>query len=121
MPIINLMEHACIIKVGEKTYKIPPSGTVAKVEKIKSTWTGDIWIQPGRAMRDGFHVPIILREAGDIIDLPEPCHETIYLVSPEVVDGVPNRSDIFTPDIGETAIRNEKGQVTAVTQLIGNA
>lgn len=43
-----------------------------------------------------------------------------YIVSSMVRDALgQSRPDVFAPDTGPTAIRNEKGQVEAVTRLIG--
>lgn len=63
-------------------------------------------------------VPIAKTEFMKIVNLPEPEDGTYYIVSRIVMDYVPfKREDIFCVDTGSTAIRDENGQVVAVTQL----
>jgi len=52
--------------------------------------------------------------------LPPVIGGTVYLVSRMVRDALgSDRPDILAPDTGGTAVRNEKGQIKAVTRLIG--
>ena len=63
-------------------------------------------------------VPIAKTEFVKIVNLPEPEDGTYYIVSRISMDYVPfNREDVFCVDTGPTAIRDENGQVVAVTQL----
>ena len=63
-------------------------------------------------------VPIVKTEFIKIVNLPEPEDGTYYIVSRIVMDYVPfKREDVFCVDTGSTAIRDENGQVVAVTQL----
>jgi len=63
-------------------------------------------------------VPIAKTEFMKIVNLPEPEDGTYYIVSRIVMDYVPfKREDVFCVDTGSTAIRDENGQVVAVTQL----
>ena len=104
---VNLTPHTInIVGVGE----IPPSGIVARVEM-----TERVFATMGR-------VPIIARKPKRVIGLSEPELGTIFLVSSMVLDGLgkrANRNDVFVPDTGNTAIRNENGQIVAVTRLVG--
>ena len=63
-------------------------------------------------------VPIAKTEFMKIVNLPDPEDGTYYIVSRIVMDYVPfKREDVFCVDTGSTAIRDENGQVVAVTQL----
>ena len=63
-------------------------------------------------------VPIVKTEFMKVVNLPEPEDGTYYIVSRIVMDYVPfKREDVFCVDTGPTAIRDQSGQVVAVTQL----
>ena len=63
-------------------------------------------------------VPIAKTEFMKIMNLPDPEDGTYYIVSRIAMDYVPfQREDVFCVDTGPTAIRDENGQVIAVTQL----
>ena len=63
-------------------------------------------------------VPIAETHFEQIANLPDPEEGVYYIVSRVVMDFVPfDREDVFCVDTGTTAIRDENGQVVAVTQL----
>ncbi|MFM1755276.1 MAG: hypothetical protein RL621_180 [Bacteroidota bacterium] len=63
-------------------------------------------------------VPIAETHFEQIANLPDPEEGVYYIVSRVVMDFVPfNREDVFCVDTGPTAVRDENGQVIAVTQL----
>ena len=63
-------------------------------------------------------VPIAKTEFMKIMNLPDPEDGTYYIVNRIVMDYVPfNREDVFCVDTGPSSIRDENGQVLAVTQL----
>ena len=63
-------------------------------------------------------VPIAKTEFKKIINLPESEDGTYYIVSRLSMDYVPfDREDVFCVDTGPTSVRDENGQVVAVTQL----
>ena len=63
-------------------------------------------------------VPIAKTEFMKIMNLPDPEDGTYYIVSRIAMDYVPfKREDVFCVDTGPTSIRDENGQVIAVTQL----
>ena len=100
--MINLTPHA--ITVGTVTF--PPSGTVARVSAVDEL----IGLCPATG------VPIVRRALGAVTGLPEkgePC-----LVSALVLAAVPGRAGVFAPDTGPSAVRNEHGQIVAVTRLV---
>jgi hypothetical protein len=63
-------------------------------------------------------VPIAETHFDKIANLPDPEDGVYYIVSRVVMDFVPfDREDVFCVDTGPSAIRDENGQVSAVTQL----
>ena len=63
-------------------------------------------------------IPIMLTECKKIVNLPDPEDGVYYIVNRITMDYVPiERYDVFCVDTGPTAIRDENGQVIAVTQL----
>ncbi len=63
-------------------------------------------------------VPVMVTECKNIVNLPEPENGVYYIVNRMTMDYVPiDRYDVFCVDTGPTAIRDENGQVIAVTQL----
>lgn len=121
--MLNLTPHAITLKFsdgGEITY--PPSGTVARVATVeKAIGTMDV-VPPGVAECDeqgnsnGKRIPVIRRTLGAVTGLPVEGVEC--LVSAMVLSAVPGRTGVYAPDTGDTAIRNDKGFVVAVTRLV---
>lgn len=105
--MINLTPHPIVIRCQDGTETtIPPSGTVARVSTTDEV--------VGTCPVTG--APIVRRVFGEVIGLPEegvPC-----LVSSLVLSAVPGREGVYAPDTGPTAIRNESGQIVAVTRLV---
>jgi hypothetical protein len=63
-------------------------------------------------------IPVMMTEFKKIINLPDPEYGVYYIVNRITMDYVPiDRYDVFCVDTGPTAIRDENGQVIAVTQL----
>lgn len=61
-------------------------------------------------------VPIMRRVFGTVVGLPD--EGVRCIVSALVLSAVPGRRNVFAPDTGPTAIRNDEGHVIAVTRLI---
>jgi hypothetical protein len=106
--VINLTPHDIVIDVnGEKTtYR--RCGDIARVEMT-------VVEQPELFATK---IPVVFNTTGKVVGLPDQIkHATFYLVSKMVADACPERPDVLYPDTGSTAIRNEKGQIEAVTRL----
>lgn len=104
--MINLTPHAITIRIASGDVTVPLGGTVARVA------TRDEVV--GQCPATG--APIVRRVFGEVEGLPpegEPC-----LVSALVLAAVPGRAGVYAPDTGPTAIRDEKGQIIAVTRLV---
>ncbi|WP_196801161.1 hypothetical protein [Thioalkalivibrio sp. ALE16] len=63
-----------------------------------------------------FGVPVVKRSIKEVHGMPEA--GTACLVSPTVLAAVPGRPGVFAPDAGDSAIRDEKGQIVAYTRLV---
>lgn len=102
--MLNLTQHAVVIRRADGEVSIPPSGTVARVT------TKEVVI--GEAMG----VPVVAVEYGEPQGLPPEGVECI--VSVLVRQAVPGRKGLYSPDTGSTAVRDEQGRIVAVTRLI---
>ena len=116
MRVINLTPHTVNVKVAGFQVSIEPSGPIARVE-THETRIAERFLGEGV---HGLQVPIIERCFGNVEGLPEPEPDTIYLVSSMVLAAVPDRTDVFAPDTGESAERNDAGHIRSVCRLIGN-
>ena len=119
--MLNLTPHDITIQAEDGTaITIPPSGAVARVDMTEIT--------VGYAVIDGNkQVPLITRIACGITGLDE-YGTGVAIVSSMVLDYLQSTRDrryalyvIYAPDTGDTAIRNGKGHVEAVTRLVGMA
>lgn len=106
--MINLTPHAISIKINDETITFEPSGVVARIE-TKEVVVNEI---------NG--IPVIKRELLQVVGLPD--NDVPCIVSSMVLDAMKNsnRKNLFAPDTGNTAIRNERGHVVAVTRLVCN-
>ena len=63
-------------------------------------------------------IPIAETHFESIENLPEPEEGVYYIVNKISLDFIPfTREDVFCVDTGPSAVRDENGQVVAVTQL----
>lgn len=106
--MINLTPHTIVLRMMDSIIEIPPSGTVARVS-TQEEFVGDLII--GDSI-----IPVYSRSFGEVEGLPE--EGTPCLVSALVLSACPGRDSVYAPDTGATALRNEKGQIEAVTRLI---
>lgn len=113
--MINLTPHPITIRTADGDIVLPPDGTVARVSTVETDAGAVVVDDSGRL------VPVIRRQFGKVIGLPEedlPC-----VVSSLVLEAVrvqqPWRRAIYAPDAGPTAIRDQDGRILAVTRLVG--
>jgi hypothetical protein len=99
--MINLTPHVVVINGAE----IPPSGQVARCAEI-STPAGEV---------DG--LPIVRKEYGDPVGLPDSQPGFYYIVSAMVRLALPERADLFSPG---DAIRDADGKIIGVKNLVSN-
>jgi len=104
--MINLTPHVIVLRGADGSeHSFPPSGTVARV----STTDEVVDYFPI------YGVEVVTTQYGEVTGLPDedvPC-----LVSAMVLERVKNRKHVYAPDTGSTAVRNDSGQVVAVTRL----
>ena len=107
MKFINLTPHAITIQNNNAEITIQPSGTIARVA-VNAVKISEV-----------LGVPVMANEYGKVEGLPEN-KDTPIIVSSMVLGqlGAEWRNIAFAPDTGKTALRNEQGQVIAVTQLV---
>ena len=110
---INLTPHniSIITEEGEKL-DVPASGRVARV----STSEAEENALPSEA---GL-IRVFAVAYGEVEGLPGPQADAVYLVSRLVLDAVDDREDVFAPDTGPTAVRDQDGRITGVTRLISS-
>ena len=109
MKFVNLTPHEVVVygDDGSIRLRIPPSGTVARVE-TRSVVVGEV---------NG--VPVRATEYGDIVGLPGPEADTVYIVSTVLLialraKGI-NRDDVVAPDTNpDSVIRDPEGRVIGV-------
>lgn len=104
--MLNLTPHAITVRLSdgsERTY--PPSGTVARVSTYETS----------AANVDG--IPTAYRRTGKVEGLTLPVTQPV-LVSGMVLAELTGVDNVFAPDSGSSAIRDERGQIVAVTRLV---
>ncbi|MED0649938.1 hypothetical protein P9246_10725 [Aeribacillus pallidus] len=104
MKIINLTPHSVVITDGPI---FEPSGTVARVS-VQQVDDGNI---------NG--VPVKKQTFGDIVDLPAPADDTVYIVSAIVLAAAKavGRTDCVAPDTSN-AVRNDAGHIVSVPGFV---
>jgi hypothetical protein len=103
MELVNLTPHA--IKIADYG-TVEPSGTVARVNMVSEISDELCGIQVVRRVECG------------VDGLPEPKDGVAYIVSSMVLAACEYRNDVYAPDTGETAVRDDKGRIQAVTRLV---
>ena len=108
MKIVNMTAQEIIVRLPDCGRVYPPSGQVVSWQVLTETWIDAL---------DG--VPTILSSFGALEGLPSMEPGVIYLTSTPAAQKAASlgRLDVLSPDTGPTAIRNEKGQVVAVTRF----
>ena len=105
--MLNLTPHAITVRAPDGAdHTFPPSGVVARVATTETVI--------GACPSTG--APIIRRTLGAPVGMPE--EGTPCLVSAMVAGACPGRAGVFAPDTGTTAVRDERGQIIAVTRLV---
>ena len=98
---INLTPHA--LNLGDDT--VEPSGYIRV--SFTEVHCGEV---------NGLEV---VRNDNPVLEgLPAPVDGVVYVVSAMVLAQCADRSDVYAPDTGSTAVRNEKGHIVKVTRLV---
>lgn len=102
MNYINCTPHAIILNDGTS---FEPSGKIARVSVEFTDF-------------DENHV--CEQKYGDVIDLPEPKNDNVYIVSALVLSALNGvRRDVVAPATGhKSCVRNDKGQILSVPGFV---
>ena len=107
---LNYTPHTITVEYPDGTQSVFPSGGNARVEEEQSV----------RCTVQGIEI----RETRlkGIIGLPEPAPGVMYIVSMVVAQANARtetpRTDLVCPDTGRSSLRDEKGQIRAVTGFV---
>lgn len=104
MNIINLTPHTIVVELEDSQQRSFESTGIVRCS-VQNVIQEKV---------DG--IPISTAEYGEIIGLPEPSEDKLYLTSAVVAQRA-NRRDVVGPDSGPSAIR-ENGQIIAVRGFI---
>lgn len=109
--IVNLTPHDVTVKLetGEE-FVFPATGEVARVQTVSKV---------DRVLEGG--IPLVTRNYEEVVGLPEPKADTLYMVSLVVRQAAQElgREDVISPDTDpQSAIRDERGMIVAVRQFV---
>ena len=100
--LVNLTPHAVTIiaKDGAPVLTIAPSGTIARVSAME-TAAGIVTVPAPAVAGEAwtYGVPIITSAYGDVVGLPAPTENTIFIVSTPARLAVPHRMDVVSPAV----------------------
>lgn len=114
---VNLTPHPITFKLNNESITFQPSGKVARIISSGATQQ-DIMV-------NGITISYVNPGVESIVDLPKPQENTYYIVSSLVLNHLRSsgskRSDVIAPGTGpkDNAIRDEKGNIIAITKFIG--
>ena len=102
MELINLTPHSIVVE-GLGTFESQGIARVSSTQNVIGSING---------------IGLVETVLGDVVGLPEMEEGKMYIVSGMVLSALNGaRIDVVAPDTGNTAIRNEKGQIIAVTRF----
>lgn len=116
MKIINVTNHPVTIVAEDGItilLNIMPSGIHARLNIHRSSILEQIEVAEGMFVQ----FPVTVTEYAEIIDLPEPEPDTIYIASNYVAQEA-KRPDVLAPRTDNTAIRDKDGNIVAVRSLV---
>lgn len=104
--VVNLTPHTINIVNGDVIREYPASGIAVRANTVN---------EPMPAV-DGVEVAQTRYTSVDGMPAPEP--GTVYIVSMIAAQALKGRNDVYVPDSGPTAERDEKGQIKSVKRLL---
>lgn len=116
---VNLTPHPITFKFNNESITFQPSGKVARIISNGAS-QHDV-------VTDGIIISYVNPGIESLVDLPEPQDNTFYIVSSLVLNYLrsigSHRKDVVAPGTGpkDGAIRDEKGNIVAITKFIGIA
>ena len=115
---INLTPHA--VRLRTDAANTAPTAAESDII-IASSGVARVATTPGKEIGSADGVALYGRTVfGEVEGLPAPAPGTIFIVSALVAGRVTGRDDVFAPGTGpkDGAVRDEKGQIYAVTRLV---
>lgn len=110
LKLINLTPHDIkVIGKNGKIQIIPKTGIIARVKNKN--------ISPRPINEDFLSYRQITEE---VIDLPEPSKDVLYIVSHVVLKSLYHRKDLIAPNTTKGANKDEEGNVESVKSFIRN-
>jgi len=109
MKVVNLTPHEVVVMSDNREVvdRYPATGQIARVSEV---------IEPDNLDLGG--VPVVRKRHAEVVGLPEPQDEVLYLVSVIVPPAVPDRNDLIVPDTGpDSAVRDDGGRIIGVRRL----
>lgn len=108
--LINLTPHDIkIIGTNNRLITIPKSGIIARI-KTKN-------FNPQKINEE---FKVYKQKVEQVIDLPEPSEDVIYIVSNVVLKALWKRTDLIAPNTTNGATKDERGNVIQVHSFIRN-
>jgi len=106
MAIKNLTPHPIRVRKPDGFEVVfPPEGIIPRVETIETP----------SAEVEG--IPTVTRRMGQVVGLP-PFEEGVFFIVSSLVFEASERTDLLCPDTGKTCIRDEHGNIIAVTRFV---
>lgn len=114
--LVNLTPHPIVVRAEGQTDIVFPSEGVARC-KVSTEIAFALGVSE---IETGVAIPVARNVFGVVEGLPDPQPETFFIVSFPVLQAmVGKRTDLIGPDTSPNggAIRDEKGQIVAVTRF----
>lgn len=113
--LINLTPHTIVLfdQNGTEFFNVQPSGTIARIDE-ETQQTGVFCVE----QTDGttVSIPAVVKTYSDVQNLPDPTPGVVYIVSLLVAQRCPDRKDLWVPDTGSGAVR-QQGRIVGTTRL----
>ena len=98
--LVNLTPHTVtIVKDGVPVLDVPSTG-LARCKTSR--------VQVRTLEVDGIKIPVNKTVFGEVYGLPAPEEDTVFIVSRPVINALPDREDLVSPD---DTIRDDKGVI----------
>lgn len=106
MEFVNLTPHTINLITDAGSKVIPASGVIARVE------------QNTTLVREVDGIPVVQATWGDILDLPDPKEDTMYIVSAMVANAAKAKGRVQDVVCPGDFVRNEQGQIQGARNLM---
>jgi hypothetical protein len=108
--LVNLTPHEVKIYTPERIHNFAPNKhyQVARVE-MQTEQVGEV-----------LGIPLYQTVFGEVINLPAPEENTMFIVSGLVLRAAKHRDDLVAPDTGTNVVRDSEGRIAAVRGFVIN-